>query len=711
MDVSTLATAFQEWVNTFDCISRPCRHISDLNDGIILFEVAADIDPKWFKLIRSADMGDNWVHKYNNLKKLHKLITRYLEEKLGQSLSRLDPANLNAIAKDGDVVEVLKLCELVIAVAVQCERNQQYIGKIQTLPQASQHALMLSLEQVIEALNSGSTRDSDTEDINMDQELAQLHQERDDLERGNHALLSDLSAMNRKYEAELLSKAEEAVRLKDKLDEYKHAIDRLQKTENVIEKYKKKLEEGADLRRQMKSIEEQNQELLQRNREVEEEYRKVLAFRSLMDSYKEQILSLETKNSLLAKEKHSIEYEARQRIEQLHKLEEEKSQDVEQIQLLEEKVRELEFSGGIPLSDDMQGVESDDIEGAFMGQQTSYTTDLKLQISKLEREIQTLKDDSQEDGGSRVTVLQHLLDDANRLKSKYEQDYLEEHQSKLVLQSELDRTRAGKGDESEAAFTLRTTLNATEKELSSTKKAFAELEISLEQAKNDLTIAQSDLHLAGGNGQQGSEEPALQDSPELATLQEEHARLLEKMKSLEDENKKYLTQLNQVLTEKDSLSKLGLEQKDQQIGEAEAAHTREQLETKNKFLEQQIEQIKEQKDDVNVKLTRAKELIRYQDSVIKEKALPSNSDSFGEAIMSLKVELAAREGEVESLKKTLRETQYQTRREQQLLSSAWNDQIKRGLRENVISQHQRLAPTSWLGVQRRVFNAQLGVRA
>ncbi|KAK5807939.1 hypothetical protein F5H01DRAFT_255878, partial [Linnemannia elongata] len=135
-------------VNTFENISRPCRHISDLSDGIILFEVAADIDPKWFKLIRSADMGDNWVHKYNNLKKLHKLVTRYLEEKQGQSLSKLDPPNLNMIAKDGDSLEVLKLCELVIAVAVQCDRNQHYIQKIQTLPEISQHALMISLEQV-----------------------------------------------------------------------------------------------------------------------------------------------------------------------------------------------------------------------------------------------------------------------------------------------------------------------------------------------------------------------------------------------------------------------------------------------------------------------------------------------------------------------------------------------------------------------------------
>ncbi|KAK3815225.1 MAG: hypothetical protein J3Q66DRAFT_284513, partial [Benniella sp.] len=135
-------------VNTFENISRPVRHLSELSDGIILFEIAADIDPKWFKLIRSADMGDNWVHKFNNLKKLYKLISRYLEEKLSQSLVTLDPPDLNTIAKDADTKEILKLCGLVIAVAVQCDNNQYYIQNIQTLPQYVQRNLMLSLENV-----------------------------------------------------------------------------------------------------------------------------------------------------------------------------------------------------------------------------------------------------------------------------------------------------------------------------------------------------------------------------------------------------------------------------------------------------------------------------------------------------------------------------------------------------------------------------------
>lgn len=51
---------------------------------------------------------------------------------------------------------------------------------------------------------------------------------------------------------DLQRKADEGARLKDQVDEYKHAADKLQRTENVIEKYKKKLEEGADVRRQVK---------------------------------------------------------------------------------------------------------------------------------------------------------------------------------------------------------------------------------------------------------------------------------------------------------------------------------------------------------------------------------------------------------------------------------------------------------------------------
>lgn len=67
---------------------------------------------------------------------------------MGRDIENLLPINLNSIAKDDDIRETIKLCQLIICIAVQCHKNQIYIGKIQSLSQQSQHALMLSIEEV-----------------------------------------------------------------------------------------------------------------------------------------------------------------------------------------------------------------------------------------------------------------------------------------------------------------------------------------------------------------------------------------------------------------------------------------------------------------------------------------------------------------------------------------------------------------------------------
>lgn len=51
---------------------------------------------------------------------------------------------------------------------------------------------------------------------------------------------------------DLTPRAEEATRLKDQVDEYRHTSERAKKQENVIEKYKKKLEEAAETKRMLK---------------------------------------------------------------------------------------------------------------------------------------------------------------------------------------------------------------------------------------------------------------------------------------------------------------------------------------------------------------------------------------------------------------------------------------------------------------------------
>ena len=60
--------------------------------------------------------------------------------------------------------------------------------------------------------------------------------------------------------------------LRDEVDVLKHTSDKVEKLETVIESYKIKLEEMADLKRQMKTLEENNSGYLNKILLMEEVY-------------------------------------------------------------------------------------------------------------------------------------------------------------------------------------------------------------------------------------------------------------------------------------------------------------------------------------------------------------------------------------------------------------------------------------------------------
>lgn len=71
-------------------------------------------------------------------------------------------------------------------------------------------------------------------------------------------------------------------------------------------------------------------------------------------------------------------------------------------------------------------------------------TDLRIQVRRLEKQLkeaQANKADS-----SRIIVLDNLLEDANNMKRRYEQDYLKERKERLGLQNLLEEIRNGKND-------------------------------------------------------------------------------------------------------------------------------------------------------------------------------------------------------------------------------------------------------------------------
>ena len=99
---------------------------------------------------RTSQTGaqDNWVLRFTALKSLYKLMTQYFTDVLYKPTKNLEAPNLQGVAKDYSTTDTLILCRMAIAIGVQCERNKEFIAKIQALNESDQHNLMRAIESV-----------------------------------------------------------------------------------------------------------------------------------------------------------------------------------------------------------------------------------------------------------------------------------------------------------------------------------------------------------------------------------------------------------------------------------------------------------------------------------------------------------------------------------------------------------------------------------
>ncbi|KAI9595395.1 HOOK protein-domain-containing protein [Syncephalis fuscata] len=829
MDVENIAIGFVEWVieskldvNTFDNLPQPVNHAFDLVDGIVLHDILLDIDPKWFKTSKPTEINGNWVLTFNNLKKIYKVLTRYYEEILGFPAGfpagALAVPNLNAIAKENDLVELVKLFQLIIAMAVQCGRNQVYIEKIQSLSQESQHALMVTIEEVMSSLASenadaesdllfsptvsrtdaASTFDiteSDEQVYRIQMEYNQILAQKRELESTHHGLIEEHGELRARYD-ELLAeredlrakkrelervqhrpmkvlrfdldrcetklnesemqvesqnatimdlnrkledatrKADLAAKLKDQLQEYRHTADKLQKAEIARDKYKKRLEETSDYRRQIKTLEEQNFLLAEKNREMEDDYRKVSAYKPMIESYKEEVQQLQSKSNQLTLEKNRLNFDLQRYQEKVTLAELEKQNDADHINLLNDRLRELELSGGqmIPTESKTSGGgggggddDDDDDSGSLMSPVVGERMDsviagrgqfeLKSKIVALEHEIHQLRH-NKDDGGTsqRIVLLESLLDDANKMKAKLEEDYLAAHQKNMTLENEIARL------DHDVSLQLRSRLNQSEEQLATTKRRLAELEVELSENKRELVIAKSNLTLIDKDKLDALAQIRDEASRELGDLEKTHSTLKDRCTELEAESQRQLERITQLLEEKDLLQGQVVQHKDQLLEKEQNNSNLKQtltiLESKEQAGADEIPRpdcpTTRANPAVASKMQKAKEFIRQQDRMFKEsKTGPAApQETFEEALTSLRAEVKKRDEEIARLKTQSQEVRNQSRREQQLIVSAWYE-IGRRMQSTQYSKSHRPgatpqppAPVSWLGQQRRTLDIQ-----
>jgi protein HOOK3 len=163
----------------------------------------------------------------------------------------------------------------------------------------------------------------------------------------------------------------------------------------------------------------------------------------------------------------------------------------------------------------------------------------KLSKRRLERQVKKLQEEKSAGGGQKVVVLQHLLDDANRLKAKFEKNYLEVSQERDILQSDMARIREGIPDalvdQSTHTLSLRLRVNDLEKEIKSLNQ----------------TITQLEKRITDGRF-----------SEEDDDIRNKYSEMESKSKDLEEQTKRQLQDINKLLLEKDALQGQSIEQKD-----------------------------------------------------------------------------------------------------------------------------------------------------
>ncbi|SNX86629.1 related to Hook protein [Melanopsichium pennsylvanicum] len=544
-----------------------------------------------------------------------------------------------------------------------------------------------------------------------------------ELESDNEKLLQHGDESKRKID-ELSKSAEEVTKLKDQIEEYRHAADRLQKAENAIEKYKKKLEEGADIRRQLKILEDQNAELVDRNAKLEDEYKRVSAFKPLMDSYKMQIADLETKSSSLQRDLAASKYEQEQILSRLKASEAQRATEKEEMELYQERIKELELGGdaagttrkklvsrnsnasangvdGLVAADasrasadnddDLEDPDRLDRSGELEAALSGITmADLKIQVRKLARELEAARANKADQ--SRLIVLENLLEDAQRMKARYEADYLREHRDKMVLQNQLEQISSGKsdlGDGNEAAFALRLRLNEVVEELDVAKRRVSELEVQNEQVVRELTVAKSDLTLV--NKDQVDMLHSLRASMEgdKDELEAHVKRLKTELGLVGEQNRMYMAQVNSLLMEKVDLQAEGIGQRDEAL---KRERTLGELRTRlqGKGLPKEVEEMVASLQNEAMNSTRdlkalqerfgkAKTFIKQQDKMIKEKDRSIAAAAAAGSLMGSSGSGGfdgAAEGGDENLEREARRLRDQVRnleREQRLMMSAFQE--------------------------------------
>eukprot|EP00743_Colponemidia_sp_Colp-15_P003703 GILK01003995.1.p1 GENE.GILK01003995.1~~GILK01003995.1.p1 ORF type:complete len:836 (+),score=230.20 GILK01003995.1:93-2510(+) len=514
--MATLEDSLVAWVNSFSVNHGSCTKLSDLADGVVMFEIMTEIAPDFFDINNiNLTPEDNWALKNGNLKKLKNCLQSFYVESLGQHPD-LDSVDLSAIGRTGNEEHIQALLKFIVGAAVLCENREVYIGNIMNqLDEHAQGHLMVLIESIMSQVGDDGRKSVGRVSfarggLDVFQEKAELEHQIDSLSKDNESLKQktedlaaerdalqkrveemetaereakkveetslaesrrktqqvsiDTTALTAEFEndikekdaliAELRRKNDELTRklteetnaMRDELDIARTKLQQASKTEATLAKYKKKLEEVGDVRKRMAELEEQNEKALQRNIEMENDLKQVLNLRQQVNSYKDAVADKEASLQELQVTLQLKEAEINSMQESLEQAENAKSFQEQQVDQLTRELSRLRHE--LHLSDDSADLSAlnsalsasangGSSSGSLLSNELHASPDIKERLMRLERENETLRATAGPEISAKIADLENQLDDANRIKSRMEQNYKTAHHRATELEKQL----------------------------------------------------------------------------------------------------------------------------------------------------------------------------------------------------------------------------------------------------------------------------------
>lgn len=135
--------AIIEWVNTFE-IDHVCYKFTDVNDGLVVAKMLAEIVPSFFG-------NDNFVlssDPHENIRKTLTMLDNYYSNVLRKHVD-VSSINVHEIVATADEDDIMLYLELVIGVAVMCEDKAKFITNIFQLGTSAQGVLKGLVENIM----------------------------------------------------------------------------------------------------------------------------------------------------------------------------------------------------------------------------------------------------------------------------------------------------------------------------------------------------------------------------------------------------------------------------------------------------------------------------------------------------------------------------------------------------------------------------------